>query len=94
VVVGSTDGNLAVARLEGDPPTADGVSGAGAPGGPRRAAGALGAPRCGGRAATIVGTAARDRLRGTARADGIAALAGNDTVRGLGAGARPIRGPR
>jgi uncharacterized delta-60 repeat protein len=37
-------------------------------------------PRCGGRRATIVGTARRDTLRGTRRADVIVALGGNDTV--------------
>ena len=40
--------------------------------------------RCGGRAATIVGTAAPDVLRGTAGADVIAGLGGNDTISGLG----------
>lgn len=39
--------------------------------------------RCKGKAATVVGTAGRDRLRGTPRRDVIVALAGNDDVRGL-----------
>jgi uncharacterized delta-60 repeat protein len=39
---------------------------------------------CRGRAATIVGTPKRNRLRGTKRRDVIAALGGNDVVRGLG----------
>ena len=38
------------------------------------------APRCGGKPATIVGTARRDVLRGTKRADVIVALGGNDVV--------------
>ncbi len=42
------------------------------------------AARCGGRRATIVGTAGRDRLRGTRGADVIAALGGNDRVVGRG----------
>jgi uncharacterized delta-60 repeat protein len=97
VLVGETSregrSDLAAVRLEGDPPAAGGGGpGAGAPGGPRRA-GVLGAPRCGGRAATIVGTAGRDRLRGTRRADVIVALAGNDTVRGLGGADRICGGP-
>ena len=88
VLVGGTsrDGrsDLAVVRLEGDPPAARaGAPGAGTSGG-RRGAGVSGALRCAGKAATIVGTAGRDRLRGTRRADVIAALAGNDTARGLG----------
>jgi hypothetical protein len=41
-------------------------------------------PRCGGKPATIVGSAARDVLRGTRRADVIVALGGNDRVTGRG----------
>lgn len=41
-------------------------------------------PTCQGRPATLVGTAGKDRLRGTKRADVIVALAGNDVVQGLG----------
>ena len=39
--------------------------------------------RCAGKRATIVGTSGRDRLRGTRRADVIAALGGRDRVSGL-----------
>ena len=46
--------------------------------------GALGPVTCGGRKATIVGTARRDRLRGTRRRDVIAGLGGNDVISGLG----------
>jgi Tol biopolymer transport system component len=38
--------------------------------------------RCGGRTATIVGTAGNNRLVGTTRRDVIAGLGGNDTIRG------------
>ena len=41
------------------------------------------APLCAGKAATIVGTAGRDTLRGTRRADVIVALGGNDRISGL-----------
>ena len=41
-------------------------------------------PTCDGQAATIVGTAGKDRLIGTKKADVIVALGGNDRVRGLG----------
>jgi uncharacterized delta-60 repeat protein len=60
---------MALARLLGDPPPAT------PSGGPPAVA-----PRCGGRAATIVGTAGRDVLRGTRRADVIVALGGADRV--------------
>ena len=40
--------------------------------------------RCGGRQATIVGTAGQDTLKGTAAADVIAGLGGNDTISSLG----------
>jgi uncharacterized delta-60 repeat protein len=93
VVAGHTSVNddVAVARLQGDPPAATGAgtgaggtgaggTGAGGPGpGSGRSAGAV--PRCAGRRATIVGTAGRDVLRGTKRADVIVALGGNDVVR-------------
>jgi uncharacterized delta-60 repeat protein len=39
--------------------------------------------RCGGRSATIVGSAGPDRLKGTRRADVIAGLGGNDRISGL-----------
>ncbi len=79
--------DVAVARLQSDP-------GAGAGGGPGGGPGAGAAgrpPRCGGRTATIVGTAGKDRLRGTKRADVIVALGGNDTV-AAGAGADLVCG--
>jgi len=88
VVAGRTSVNrdIAVARLQGEPPAAKGggpgVGGPGASGpgsGPGRGAAAV--PRCAGRRATIVGTAGRDVLRGTRRADVIVALGGNDVVR-------------
>jgi Ca2+-binding RTX toxin-like protein len=47
---------------------------------------------CQGRAATIIGTAGRDVLRGTPRADVIVALGGNDVVRGLGGNDRICAG--
>jgi hypothetical protein len=39
---------------------------------------------CSGRTATVVGTSGKDRLRGTKRADVIAALGGSDTVKARG----------
>ena len=42
------------------------------------------APTCHGKAATIVGTDGKDRLKGTRKADVIVALGGNDVVKGLG----------
>jgi Ca2+-binding RTX toxin-like protein len=41
-------------------------------------------PACGGRTATIVGTAGADHLKGTKKADVIVGLGGNDTIKGLG----------
>jgi len=40
--------------------------------------------RCGGKAATIIGTARADRLRGTRGPDVIAGLGGKDVIKGLG----------
>jgi uncharacterized delta-60 repeat protein len=76
VIVGETNvgDDVAVVRLEGDPPRAGGV-GSG-PGG----AAARAAPGCAGRRATIVGTPRRDVLRGTGRADVIVARGGDDVV--------------
>jgi uncharacterized delta-60 repeat protein len=69
--------DLAVARLQGDAPAAGGGLGGGG--------GKAGLPpRCGGKRATVVGTAGRDRLRGTRRADVIVGLGGNDSITGLG----------
>ena len=72
--------NAAVARLQGDPRGGGGGGGdgGGGNGGNGRA------PRCAGKTATIVGTNARDRLKGTSRADVIVGLGGNDTISGLG----------
>jgi Ca2+-binding RTX toxin-like protein len=42
------------------------------------------APRCFGKAATIVGTNARNRIRGTAGRDVVVGLGGNDIIVGLG----------
>jgi uncharacterized delta-60 repeat protein len=77
MVGGHTTGDRAgaIARLEGDAPPSGGS------GGPGGAVGGSVAPRCAGRRATIVGTAGRDALRGTRRADVIVALGGNDRIR-------------
>jgi uncharacterized delta-60 repeat protein len=66
--------HVAVVRLQGDPRP-------GSAAGPR---GPIVSPVCAGRRATIVGTAAPDRLRGTPRRDVIAGLGGGDTIRALG----------
>ena len=50
------------------------------------------APSCLGKAATIVGTAGKDKLKGTAKADVIVALAGNDSIKGLGGNDRVCGG--
>lgn len=79
IVAGGSGAAFAVARLQGDGPGPGGPAGAGAsPGGRFRA------PTCAGRRATIVGTRAPDRLRGSRRRDVIAGLGGADTIRGLG----------
>jgi uncharacterized delta-60 repeat protein len=79
---GSED--MVVVRLQGDPPVA-GSGGGGAAGGGGGAGGPAGSPpACLGRPATIVGTAAADRLRGTSRADVIVALGGADRIAALG----------
>jgi uncharacterized delta-60 repeat protein len=80
IVVASHGGvgkDLAVVRLLGDP--GSGTGGGDAPG---AGGGGSGVPRCAGKPATIVGTAVRDRLRGTGRPDVIATLAGNDVAKG------------
>ena len=85
VLAGSTSVNsdIAVARLQGDPP--EGAGGGPGGDGPDGGLGSRsGVPRCAGRQATIVGTAGRDRLRGTRRADVIVALGGNDRVSAAG----------
>jgi uncharacterized delta-60 repeat protein len=85
VVAGTTGtgtnvvGDFFTARLQGDPPTGPGAgAGSGGAGG-----GSGAAPTCGGKRATIIGSAGRDRLRGTKKADVIAGLGGNDTINGL-----------
>jgi uncharacterized delta-60 repeat protein len=71
-----TSARTAVARVLADQPPQTGGEGPGAgPGVVPESA-----PRCGGKEATIVGTAGRDTLRGTRRADVIVALGGNDRV--------------
>ncbi len=90
LVAGGRGQDLAIGRVEGDPPS--GAAPGGAPGagggGPVGAGGApLGGtavPRCSGRRATIVGTARTDVLRGTRRGDVIVGLGGDDVIRGLG----------
>lgn len=59
------------------------TGGGGGQGGPAPGA-AQPKPRCGGKVATIVGTAGKDRLRGTRRADVIVGLGGGDTITGGG----------
>jgi uncharacterized delta-60 repeat protein len=84
VLVGTRLGTYAdglVLRLLGDftePPRPSGG------GGPAQGGAPPPIVRCGGRRATIVGTAKRDVIRGTRRRDVIAALGGNDVVRGMG----------
>lgn len=50
-------------------------------------------PKCGGLYPTIVGTAGKDKLKGTRFPDIVAGLGGKDTLRGLGAGDRLCGGP-
>jgi uncharacterized delta-60 repeat protein len=90
VVAGTTTmGNdIAVARLEGDPPPAGGGGPGGRGGGPGSRV-----PTCASRRATIVGTGRRDRLRGTRRVDVIAALGGNDRVLAARGNDRVCGGP-
>jgi uncharacterized delta-60 repeat protein len=79
----SADGDIVVARLQGDPP----LGGPGGPGGPGGGGPGGRGPtvlRCGGKLATLVGTRGKDRLRGSRRADVIVALGGNDSVKGGG----------
>jgi uncharacterized delta-60 repeat protein len=73
-------GDLALARFQGDARGAPGGEG-----GPGTAPGSDGTPpRCAGKRATIVGTPAADRLRGTSRRDVIVSLGGGDVIRSLG----------
>jgi Ca2+-binding RTX toxin-like protein len=73
-----------IALCASDPGGADGGA-AGGPAGPGGGVpgGGTNAPRCLGKRATIVGTDARNVLRGTRRADVIVALGGNDLITGL-----------
>lgn len=54
---------------------------------------AAGTPRCGGRPATIVGTAGADSLTGTKQADVIVGRGGDDLISGLGGDDRICGGP-
>ena len=74
-----TSVRTAVARVLADQPAVTGGDDPGPGLGDRPAL-----PRCAGKQATIVGSAGRDSLRGTRRADVIVALGGNDRIRGLG----------
>jgi uncharacterized delta-60 repeat protein len=90
LIAGQTNANAVVARLQGDgqaggpAPTPGGPGGGGPGGGPGGGGPTSSVPTCGGKRATIVGTARKDRLKGTSRADVIVALGGNDKVAGGG----------
>jgi uncharacterized delta-60 repeat protein len=88
LIAGQTNLNAAVARLQGDGQAGGpvGLPGGGGPGGGPGGGSqsTKGVPRCGGKRATIVGTARKDKLRGTRGADVIVALGGADTVAGGG----------
>jgi uncharacterized delta-60 repeat protein len=86
VLAGSTASNIAVSRLEGD------RAGGGPTGGPGGSGAGGKPPRCAGKRATIVGTNGKDKLRGTRKADVIAALGGRDTIKGLGGNDRICAG--
>jgi uncharacterized delta-60 repeat protein len=78
LAVGSTGylySDIFAVRLQGDGTAAGGTGG---PGGPQNGGRP---PKCAGKRATIVGTAGRDRLRGTRKADVIVAFGGNDVVK-------------
>jgi uncharacterized delta-60 repeat protein len=77
VVVGSGNNVTFVGRLQGDPGGGGGNGGGGGGTNGR-------IPRCAGKTATIVGTARRDRLRGTRKNDVIVALGGADRISGGG----------
>ena len=79
---GATDDVIGFARFLNSPPSPPAVA-APAPTPPPIAPPAP-KPACGGRTATIVGTAGADHLKGTKNADVIVGLGGNDTIKGLG----------
>jgi uncharacterized delta-60 repeat protein len=82
----STNPDVAVTRLEGDPPQAGGGPAGGGPATPAP-------PVCAGAPATIVGTPGNDSLEGTNGVDVIVGLEGRDTLRGLGDKDRICGGP-
>jgi Ca2+-binding RTX toxin-like protein len=89
VLAGDAGNSVAVVRLDGDSAAAGGGPAPGTPGGGTGTGGKGGTtkstvPRCGGKAATIVGTSHKDVLKGTRRADVIVGLGGNDRISGLG----------
>jgi uncharacterized delta-60 repeat protein len=89
VLAGQSNQDAIVARLQGDGQAAGGGPAQTPGGGPGGGGGGGGGsksriPRCGGKRATIVGTARKDRLKGTRRADVIVALGGADRVSGGG----------
>ena len=96
VVAGTSNANgnadFAVARLDGDPrPSGGRGPGAGAGGG--GGGGVGGRPTCEGRPATVIGTAAADRLTGTRGPDVIVGLGGADRISGLGGADVVCAGP-
>jgi uncharacterized delta-60 repeat protein len=76
-------GDVALARVEGDPPPPAPPAPPPPPAAPPPPP-AMGVRRCAGVVATIVGTSGGDVVRGTRGRDVIAALAGDDVVSGVG----------
>jgi uncharacterized delta-60 repeat protein len=83
VLAGHAGTAAAVVRVEGDSAGAGGAPNQVGGNGGGGAGGSSKAPRCAGKAATIVGTARVDTLTGTRRADVIVGLGGNDHISGL-----------